>query len=71
MNIHHGDLFHISAYSPDFNPIERIWLLMKAKHFPNIHCRNKAALIERADQALCDFMDNPEKIASAATPIVT
>jgi Flp pilus assembly CpaF family ATPase len=42
---------------------------MKAERFANIHCRNKAALIERADLALCDFMDNPKKIASAATSI--
>ena len=28
-------------------------------------------LIERADHALCELMDNPQKVASAATPIVT
>jgi hypothetical protein len=44
---------------------------MKAEYFTNIHCTNKAALMERADQALCDLMDNPAKVASAATPIVT
>jgi hypothetical protein len=42
---------------------------MKADYFTNTHCRNKAALIERADHALCELMDNPTKIASAATPI--
>jgi hypothetical protein len=44
------------------------------KNYQNIRNEgvdNKAALIERADHALCDFMDNPKKIASAATPIVT
>jgi transposase len=71
LNWHFFEPFYLPPYSPDFNPIERIWLLMKADHFANIHCRNKAALIERADIALCDFMDNPKKIASAATPIVT
>ena len=44
---------------------------MKAEHFANIHCRNKAALRERADKALCDLMDNPTRVAPAATPIVT
>jgi hypothetical protein len=44
---------------------------MKAEPFANIHCRNRAALIERADHALCELMDNPIKVASAATPIVT
>ena len=67
---HFFEPLHLPPYSPDFNPIERIWLIMKAEHFTNIHCRNKAALIERADRALCELMDNPAKVASAATPIV-
>jgi len=41
---------------------------MKAEHFANIHCRTTAALIARADQALCELMDNPAKVTSAATP---
>ncbi len=36
---------------------------------PFLHCRNKAALIEKADHALCGLMDNLTKVASAATPI--
>jgi len=68
---HFFEPLYLPPYSPDFNPIERIWLIMKAEHFPNLHCRNKAALIERVDYALCDLMDNPKKVASAATPIVT
>lgn len=44
---------------------------MKADYFLNLHCRNKAALIERADYALCELMNNPSKVASAATPIVS
>jgi transposase len=66
---HFFEPVYLPPYSPDFNPIERIWLIMKAEYFAHIHCRNKAALIERADQALCALMDNPKKIASAATPI--
>lgn len=68
---HFFEPFYLPPYSPDLNPIERIWLIMKADHFSNLHCRNKAALIEKADQALCELMDNPRKVASAATPIVT
>jgi transposase len=70
LNWHFFEPLYLPPYSPDFNPIERIWLIMKAEHFVNIHCRNRAALIERADHALCDLMDNPKKVASAATPIV-
>ena len=71
LNWHFFEPVYLPPYSPDFNPIERIWLIMKAEYFTSIHCRNKAALIQRADQALCELMDNPTKIASAATPIVT
>jgi putative transposase len=69
LNWHCFEPLYLPPYSPDFNPIERLWLLMKAEHFANIHCRNKAALIEKADHALCELMDNPTKVASAATPI--
>ena len=66
---HFFEPVYLPPYSPDFNPIERIWLIMKAEYFTAIHCRNKAALIERADHALCELMDNPTKVVSAATPI--
>lgn len=71
LNWHFFEPLYLPPYSPDFNPIERIWLIMKAEHFMNIHCKNTAALIERADHALLDLMNNPSKVASAATPIVT
>jgi transposase len=68
LNWHFFEPVYLPPYSPDLNPIEQIWLIMKADNFANIHCRNKTALIERADQALCALMDNPTKVASAATP---
>jgi hypothetical protein len=71
LNWHFFEPFYLPPYSPDFNPIERIWLIMKAEYFHGIHCRNRAALIGRTDQALCALMDDPKKVASAATPIVT
>jgi transposase len=67
---HFFEPIYLPHYSPDFNPIERIWLIMKAEYFPDIHCRNKDALIARSDQALCALMNDPKKVASAATPIV-
>jgi transposase len=71
LNWHFFEPLYLPPYSPDFNPIERIWLIMKAEHFANIHCKNTAALVKRTDHALCDLMNNPSKVASAATPIVT
>jgi transposase len=33
--------------SPDLNPIERIWLTMKARWFNNHVCKNEEKLLER------------------------
>jgi len=68
LNWHFFEPLYLPPYSSDFNPIERIWLIMKAEYFTKIHCRTKAALIARTDYALCELMDNPDKVASAATP---
>ena len=68
LNWHFFEPLYLPPYSPDFNPIERLWLIMKADYFSRMHCRNKTALIEIADHALCDLMDNPTKVMSAATP---
>ena len=50
---------YLPPYSPDLNPIERIWLTMKAKWFNNHVCKNEEKLLERLDQAILDVIDNP------------
>ena len=52
---------YLPPYSPDFNPIERIWLTMKARWFNNYVCKNEEQLIERLDQALLDVINNPKR----------
>ncbi len=42
-------------------PIERIWLTMKARWFNNHVCKTEEKLLERLDQAILDVIDNPEK----------
>jgi len=49
------------SYSPDFNPIERIWLKMKARWFNNYVCRNVDQLIDRLDQAILDVINNTDQ----------
>jgi transposase len=51
----------LPPYSPDFNPIERIWNTMKARWFNNYVCRNLQQLIDRLDQAILDVIDNPKR----------
>lgn len=52
---------YLPPYSPDLNPIERIWLTMKARWFNNHVCKNEEKLLERLDQAILDVIDNPKK----------
>jgi transposase len=42
----------LPPYSPDFNPIERLWLLIKAEWFSDFVAKDRDALIARLDQAL-------------------
>jgi len=51
----------LPPYSPDLNPIERIWLNMKARWFNNDACKNEEQLLERLDQAIFDVIDHPDK----------
>lgn len=52
---------YLPPYSPDLNPIERIWLKMKARWFNNYVCKNENELLERLDQAILDVIDNPNE----------
>ena len=42
----------LPAYSPDFNPIERLWLVIKAEWFTDFIAKDRSQLIERLDKAL-------------------
>ncbi|RKX28795.1 MAG: IS630 family transposase, partial [Candidatus Zixiibacteriota bacterium] len=53
-------------YSPDLNPIERVWLIMKARWFNNHVCKNVDQLIDRLDQAIPDVINNPQHTQKTA-----
>ena len=46
---------HLPAYSPDFNPIERVWRWMKREFFHNRCWETQAALRDYAAQKLAEF----------------
>ena len=52
---------YLPPYSPDLNPIERIWLTMKARWLNNHVSKNEEQLLERLDQAILDVINNPKK----------
>ena len=51
----------LSLYLPDINPIERIWLTIKARWFNNYVCSNGDQLFYRLDQAIFDVVNNPSQ----------
>ena len=58
---HGWEPLYLPPYSPDLNPVERIWLLMKARWFNNHVCKNVEQLIQRLDSAVMDIIDNPDQ----------
>jgi transposase len=42
----------LPPYSPDLNPIERLWRLLKAEWFCDFIAKDREALMLRLDQAL-------------------
>jgi transposase len=60
-NWHSWQPKYLPPYSPDLNPIEQIRLTMKARWFNNYVCKNEEELLDRLDQAIFDFIDNPNK----------
>jgi transposase len=47
----------LPPYSPDFNPIEWLWLVIKAEWFTDFIAKDRSQLIERLDKALLWAMD--------------
>ena len=42
---------YLPPYSPDFNPLERLGLILKAEWFPDFSAKDRDALIARLDNA--------------------
>lgn len=51
---------YLPPYSPDLNPIERIWLLVKAEWFSDFVAKDRAHLMDRIDQGLLWVMGRVE-----------
>ena len=47
---------YLPPYSPDLNPIEKLWLIVKAEWFSDFYAKNRDQLIERIDMALIWLM---------------
>lgn len=61
---HHFTPLFLPPYSPDFNPIERLWLRLKTDHFASFYTREATELEERIMHALQQLIADPAKVAS-------
>jgi transposase len=52
LNWHHIEPIYLPPYSPDFNPIERFWLRLKADYFSDFFTRKADELENRIIKAL-------------------
>lgn len=52
--------FYLPPYSPDYNPIERLWLDLKTKFFSCFTANNSNELIDKIIEAINYYYDNPE-----------
>jgi len=60
------DPLFLPPYSPDLNPIERIWLTMKARWFNHYVSKTVDQLLERLDQAILDVINHPHQTKQTA-----
>lgn len=51
----------LPPYSPDYNPIEKLWLVMKTEWFADFVAKSRAHLTQRLDQALNWLMQRQDK----------
>ena len=61
---YHFEPRFLPGYSPDFNPIERLWLRLKADFFCDFIARTPEELTQRLCAALCHFMNDQPTVAS-------
>jgi len=61
---HHIVPMYLPAYSPDLNPIERLWLVLKNRFFTNWFTRDPDKLLARVCEALKSLIDSPDEISS-------
>lgn len=64
LNWHHFEPKFLPSYSPDLNPIERLWLRLKADWFYDYVSKSSEELSDRLCTALMSFVEHKDKTSS-------
>jgi transposase len=56
------EVCQLPTYSPDYNPIEKLWKKIKQHETPLHYFPTFAALTDKVEQALLKFANTPEEI---------
>ena len=67
INWHHFEPMYLPPYSPDLNPIEVLWKVLKDRFFTDWYARTLEQLEDRVCQGLKALINCPETIASICT----
>jgi transposase len=67
LNWHHFTPKYLPPYSPDLNPIERLWGRMKADFFADYIAKTKEQLWERIGEAVTFYLKNPQQVSSTCS----
>jgi len=61
---HHFEPLYLPPYSPDFNPIERLWKYLKEQFLADFYTRDAEELENKIDESLRRLIRMPERINS-------
>jgi len=65
---HHIQPMYLPPYSPDLNPIERLWQVMKDRFFTQWFTREIEDLTDRVCEAVKSFLKTPGEVMSICKP---
>lgn len=64
LNWHHLKVKFLPAYSPDFNPIERLWQYLKGHHLAGYLTKDGKELADKLESSIRDLLHQPELLKS-------
>jgi putative transposase len=65
LNWHHFEVHFLPGYSAEFNPIEGLWLRLKADFFSDFIARSPDQLTDQLCHALTSLMKDPQLLPSS------